>query len=134
MKMKRQQKILIGLLVIIGTLSFGLGFCVCSIVTPTTENIVIDGSIEVYKLDAHEFPFPENTTYFGPRGTLWNGTFGTDDGVLGDFPANNILWKNDVFMITIQPALINTHFTIEMNLTLGQDVCLYSGWLINIHR
>ncbi len=131
--MNGKRKELISLLVISNVLLFGaglfLGASSSNLEGATSE---LEGAIRVYKMEM-EISL-EGFPIYGPGHVELNGTFETDDGVIGIFPSENISWNSDVFNITIDPSLISTYFGGEINITTGEDIWYFGEWLIIIRK
>lgn len=131
--MDGKRKQLISLLVISNVLFFGVGLFLgasSSNLEGTTSEL--EGAIRVYKMDI--FWVQEGFVIYGPGHVEWNGTFETDVGVIGSFPSEDIFWNSDAFNITIYPSLISTHFGGEINITTGEGIWYYDGWMITIRN
>jgi len=98
----------------------------------SSSSSIVEGAIRVYKMHSEiflgEFPI------YGPNHTEINGTFETEDGIIGTFPSDNISWNSDVFNITIYPSLISTHFGGEINVTTGEGIWYFGEWLIIVRK
>lgn len=127
--MDGKQKQLISLLLISNISLFGVGLYLG---LSSSSSSMVEGSIKVYKMDSYWVP--EGFPIYGPGHVELNGTFETDDGVIGSFPSEDIIWNSDVFNITIYPSLISTHFGGEINITTGEGIWYYDGWLIIIRK
>ncbi len=125
--MDGKQKQLISLLVISNVSLFGLGLYL-----GLSSSSIVEGSIRVYKM--HSEIVLEGFPIYSPNHTEINGTFETEDGIIGTFPSDNISWNSDVFNITIYPSEFSTHFGGEINVTTGEGIWYFGEWLIIVRK
>jgi len=125
--MDGKKRQLISLLVISNVSLFGVGLYL-----GLSSSSIVEGSIRVFKMDSEIVP--GGFEIFGPNLIEINGTFETGDGVIGNFPSENISWNSDVFNITISPSEFSTYFSFEINVTTGEGFWYYYGWLIIVRK
>jgi len=124
--MDGEKKKLITLLVISNVLLFGAGLYI------GLSSSNLEGRIRVYKMEREIVPV--EYPIFGPNYIEINGTFRTNDGVFGSFPSESVRWNGDVFNITISPSAYSTHFIGQINITAGEGIWYFEGWLTVIGK